>query len=394
MLVDKQIILKLDMLNNKFIGYGYNDVTIMPSPISTICHRSECVPTTKKFRGYLPIFTAPMSTVVDENNYTEFVDNDIIPIIPRNVDIETRKNLINSKRMTWVALSLSEFEQLFIKEKCEFVDSLYVFVCIDIANGHMKQLYSIIHDAKKIFYDKFHDGEHYMSVMMGNIANPHTIELISKFNLDCKQEFNDKGIDYVRVGIGGGDFCITSSNTGVHYPQASLIDKCHYNASVNSFAPYIIADGGIKNYSDVVKALALGADFVMIGSLFVQAYESAAPTMIERLDNDSIPHAYQFDNNLVTEDEKRDFIKNNHLFKIGYGMASKNAQALISKTTSTAEGIEKRKEVKYTLKQWTDNMKAYLQSAMSYCDCYNVEELWAKATCVINSSNEIQSVNK
>ena len=74
--------------------------------------------------------------------------------------------------------------------------------------------------------------------------------------------------------------CITTSNVSIHYPQASLIDEC-YNIKkqllleTEDILPKIIADGGIRNYDHVIKALALGADYVMIGSLFAQCIESA-----------------------------------------------------------------------------------------------------------------------
>ena len=86
--------------------------------------------------------------------------------------------------------------------------------------------------------------------------------------------------------------CITSSNTSIHMPQATLIDECNKEKKNiitlrdnrdnldepkfnESLFPKIVADGGIRNYSDIIKALALGADYVMVGSLFAQCIESA-----------------------------------------------------------------------------------------------------------------------
>ena len=73
--------------------------------------------------------------------------------------------------------------------------------------------------------------------------------------------------------------CITTSNVSIHYPQASLINECYKikqkYSSDRDFLPKIVADGGIRNYDHVIKALALGADYVMIGSLFAQCIESA-----------------------------------------------------------------------------------------------------------------------
>ena len=90
--------------------YSYNDLTLVPAVISNISSRSECNPFTSK--KMLPIFTAPMASVVNGDNLGIFINNGIIPIIPRNISLEVRKDLMNDQQ--WVALSLKEFEDLFI----------------------------------------------------------------------------------------------------------------------------------------------------------------------------------------------------------------------------------------------------------------------------------------
>ena len=87
------------MLYNKVL-YSYNDVMIEPAVLSEINSRSECNPFKS---GVLPIFTAPMSTVVNEKNYGIFKKNGIIPIMPRNISLETRYDIaINGN---WAAFS-------------------------------------------------------------------------------------------------------------------------------------------------------------------------------------------------------------------------------------------------------------------------------------------------
>lgn len=184
--------------------------------------------------------------------------------------------------------------------------------------------------------------------------------------------------------------CITSSNTSVHYPQASLIDECNRYTSHSDDDTKIIADGGIRNYSDVIKALALGADYVMIGGLFAGCVESCGDKYIVDKDGSRI----------FIEDQDYDNIysvmtEGKHVVTEFFGMASAQGQISIDgKKTKTSEGITKYVDVKFKLSKWVENMKDYIKSAMSYCDCYNLKKFIGKQTLVINSIAEINAVNK
>lgn len=346
-------------------GLGYNDVSIVPTVISPIRHRGECFT-----HENLPIFTAPMSTVVNMENFALWQDNGITPILPRNINYEMRVK--STGKGAWIAYSLSEFEDLFVT-KFEFKEGARLNILIDIANGHMSYLYSLIKYAKKNAAEGFCN----LKIMTGNIANPTTYEWLC-YNTE---------VDYIRVGIGGGMGCITSSNTGIHYPMASLIDECNSIRqkclSLQVAAPQIVADGGIRNYSDVIKALALGANYVMIGGLFAGFFESAAPIIgIDNIEDRS-------------EREKLQLIEYNNLQKEFYGMASaKGQEAINGRKTKTAEGIVKLVPVQYTIAKWVQNMEAYLQSAMSYCGCQNLHDFIGKQTLVQNSPAEIAAINK
>jgi len=427
-------------------GYSYNDLTIVPEEISNVSSRSECNPFIKDI--FLPIFTAPMASVVNFENYETFLDNGITPIIPRNINLEVRKNLMNDQQ--WVALSLKEFEDLFIDNYLNRIGDFrtHYFICLDIANGHMQSLYEKCHTAKKNAIA----GKYKLTIMTGNIANPETYKWICEFNRLCGNNI----IDYIRIGIGGGAGCITSSNVSIHYPQASLIDECyqvkcslltmHDNLGEmkykNEMLPKIIADGGIRNYDHVIKALALGADYVMIGSLFAQCIESAGIKInknvsqkalikfpIEnykdlRVDSKGNVYGYykeyywkhllepwqeKIDKTkkdfaeykldlLKYEERKKSLMEEKCIGPIDvkfFGMASADGQKSISgKKTKTAEGITKYLPVKYTLSSWVENMISYLRSAMSYCDCFKLEEFIGKPTLIVNSISEIQAVNK
>lgn len=383
-------------------GYSYNDLTIIPEVISDVESRSQCNPFVSKDK--LPIFASPMASVVDDANYDTFINNYITPIIPRNIDIKIRILKMNEQK--WVALSLREFEDLFItnyKDRIEEIGHHY-YICVDIANGHMKSLYEKCLQAK----NNAVKGGYKLTIMTGNIANPDTYKWIIEFN-----DNYGKIIDYIRVGIGGGCGCITTSNTSAHYPQASLINECYkikdyWKTYISSrdIVPYIVADGGIRNYDHVIKALALGADYVMIGSLFAQCIESAGTKYMGMMNNSPMKFNYDayvedslyIDSNgnwmgRIKQLRDEDYI--GELNVKFFGMASADGQKSISgKKTKTSEGITKYLPVKYTLSGWVKNMVSYLQSAMSYTDCKTLTEFIGKPKLIPNSISEIQAVNK
>ena len=110
--------------------YTYRDVTIVPAVTSDIEHREECNPFYEN--GMLPLFTAPMDSVVDNKNFTKFIENKINGIMPRTIPFQTRTEYaING---IWSAFSLKEFEKLFCDVNKEIATQNKIYVLIDVAN--------------------------------------------------------------------------------------------------------------------------------------------------------------------------------------------------------------------------------------------------------------------
>lgn len=366
----------------KEMKYSYNDITIVPAPITTVEHRADCNPYLND--GMLPIFTAPMSSVVCEENFELFEANKINAILPRSYSFEKRKEYaFNGK---WAAFSLQEFENHFVTPPTEGV-KVAPKILIDIANGHMQKLYDLVRQAKN-------NWENNVIIMIGNIANPLTYKEV----VAC-------GADYVRLSVGAGMGCITSSNTSIHYPLASLVQETYLikkqiseQMGVGMDAlPKIIADGGVRNYSDVIKALALGADYVMIGGILSALVESAAKMYFN--DKEVLPlsrHKVTEHNGIftITDKENGKLYSANELKKRFYGMASKQGQIdMFGSKQKTAEGIVRYINVTTNLNKWVENMIAYLQSAMSYTNIFRVSDFDTVTTVVI-STNTYVSVNK
>lgn len=271
--------------------------------------RSEANPYDEN--GFLPLITAPMYSVVDETNYQVFLDNKIKVCLPRNTKLNTKTCLNNNM---WMSYSLNDFQTLFTRPNNLMFKNLeknVYRICIDTANGNIPALHEAIRKAKEIHGDN-------LVIMAGNVANVEAFASLAK-----------TGADYIRVGIGGGGACHSSSNTGVGQKNLEkLITKCWYlrnRLSIqskrheknwqeklegkrvideseesyfsrdfyikekNTGKVKIVADGisthikrceskygfNDNGYAAINKLLFAGADLVMVGKLFAQCLESA-----------------------------------------------------------------------------------------------------------------------
>ena len=162
--------------------FDFDDILITPADITNINTRSAIHIHDEE--GYLPIFTAPMDTVVNRENAHLFIQNGIRVVLPREKITGTDYYATNSAR--WYSYSLSDFKTVFIDSIP--IESNTMYALIDVANGHMPAVRDMINAAKNKY------GSH-LQIMAGNIANPETFRVLS-----------DAGADYIRVGIGNGCF--------------------------------------------------------------------------------------------------------------------------------------------------------------------------------------------
>ena len=385
--------------------YNYSDLEITPEITTSISSRSECNP---RYNANLPLFTAPMDSIVNINNLDYWSSNSIIPIIPRNIPYDVRLKYLCTLN-TWVALSYNEFKELFcvinndIQQAYLPKDSIFR-VCIDIANGHQLALLNSIKLAKSLAKE----NNYTLIIMAGNIANPNTY-----------YEYCKAGVDYVRCGIGGGSMCTTTTNTGIHCPMASLINDVNryktWRKADGKFYTKVIADGSIKGYSDVIKALALGADYVMVGGQFSKLLESAAEFINADSKDDKLYWSvWDFDKSKKCKKDNdraftlkmdkpydmvllRDTCRKYHvkLYKSSHGMSTQEAQKRINKNAplKVSEGKTIIQESNMTISEWVTEFIAALTSAMSYCDCRTLEDFIGEQELVVNSYGVLNTVN-
>jgi IMP dehydrogenase len=217
-------------------------------------------------------------------------------------------------------------------------------IVVDTAHGHSIRVLEMVEYIKKRFPD--------MSVIAGNIATS-----------EGAKDLINAGVDAVKVGVGPGSICTTRVVSGAGMPQLTAISKCSEIAK--SYGVPVIADGGIKYSGDIVKAIAAGADVVMIGSLFAGTEESPGEVVLLQ----------------------------GRSYKVYRGMGSLGAmerggrdryfqEGEVSEKKLVPEGIEGRVPYKGTLSAVIYQLVGGLRSGMGYCGCGSIEELKAKARFV------------
>lgn len=217
------------------------------------------------------------------------------------------------------------------------IDAGVDLLVLDSAHGHSKNVINSVKLLKKNFP--------HVEVMAGNVATAEgTIDLI------------EAGADAVKVGIGPGSICTTRVVSGIGVPQITAVINCARAAA--RYGVPIISDGGIKYSGDITKAIAAGANAVMLGSLLAGTEES--PGEIE--------------------------IYQGRSFKVYRGMGSVSAMKEGSKDRYfqedqrklVPEGIEGRVAYKGSLSETVFQLVGGLKAGMGYCGCRTIEELRTK----------------
>jgi IMP dehydrogenase/GMP reductase len=352
--------------------FDFDDILIEPGVHTSVKSRKQVNILDEKMM--LPIFTAPMDTVVSEKNKDVFLSNLIYSVLPRKLNCTQEDTSTDYK--TWISYGLDDFNRIFLEKPIDIKTGEKIFALIDIANGHMNGIKEALEKAKVIYGRS-------IVLMVGNCANPKTFLSLSR-----------AGADYIRMGIGNGGGCLTTQQTGIGYPMASLIYETSRIQIEEDIETKIVADGGFKKYSDVIKALALGADYVMLGSIFNRALESAGETYEEnkKFEGWTEPgdKVDQYSEEIFNQ-----FISGRKFFKKFRGMSTKEVQKTLGRpVVKTSEGITKMQPVEYTLSGWTENFTDYLKSAMSYTDCFTLGEFIGKVRFNLITKNSLERFSK
>jgi IMP dehydrogenase len=223
-------------------------------------------------------------------------------------------------------------------QRIEFLnnDAGVITFCLDVAHGH----HVLVERAIKSIKDKYGNG---INIIAGNVATPKGYVALSEW-----------GADAVRVGIGGGSICSTRIQTGHGVPTFESVLTCSYEDGAA-----IIADGGIKTAGDIVKALAAGADFVMLGSMLAGTDQSPGQLF-------------------QSNDGKK--------YKVYRGMASVEAQQDWRGEARSLEGISTTIPYKGCVVKVVQDLLQNVRSGLSYSGARNITQLQAKSEFIVQSA--------
>tara|TARA_R100001163_G_C5068188_1_gene208122 strand:- start:2960 stop:3991 length:1032 start_codon:yes stop_codon:yes gene_type:complete len=323
---------------------SYDDVLLVPH-YSNIRSRSEIDISADMGNGLhlqLPIIASPMDTISEAPMACAMAKFGGTAVLHRYNSIESQCRLVRLTKdisahgpvIVGAAIGTSDD----FKERASALVEVGVnFLCVDVAHGHHVLMKEALDYLRKTFGDDLH-------IMAGNVATLEGVNALA-----------DWGATSARCNIGGGSICSTRVQTGHGVPGLQTIMDCaRTDRDIK-----IIADGGIKNAGDIVKALAAGADAVMCGSLLAGTNETPGK-IIEGKDGSR--------------------------WKTYRGMASKEAQLGWRGKYSSFEGVATTIPYRGGIKYILNDLERGIRSGLSYSGARNIADLQAKAQFISQSS--------
>jgi len=298
-------------------GLSYDDVLLEPkrSNVSSRDHVKTWSFATPNNKIDIPIISAPMDSVTNGEMALCMAEQGGVGIVHRFLDIDEQAKHVNFVEHGTVGASIG-IRGSWRSRAAECVEAGADFICVDVAHGHLEDALDVVEEVSKAFPDT--------DIMAGNVATKEgAIDLA------------ESGADSVKVGVGPGSHCSTREATGVGVPQFTAVQNV-YEGKIYSEEDFtIVADGGIQNSGNIVKALMAGADTVMIGGLLGETYASPG--------------------------------------KSTWGMASKKGKDN-SGVDGHIEGVESQVNSEKTVEEVISKLMEGVRSGLSYCGGHTIEE--------------------
>jgi len=324
----------------------FDDVLLIPRYSRILPSKTDIsLNLTKKISLKVPFLSSAMDTVTEARMASAIAKEGGIGIIHRNLDIKKQSEevkKVNKKRLfVGAAIGTSKED---IERARSLISNGVDLIVIDTAHGHSEKVVRILSKIKKIIKN--------IPICVGNVATGEA----------AKRLYNS-GADIIKVGIGPGSICTTRMVAGIGVPQISAIMDVKKKLGKKEIK--IISDGGIKFSGDIAKALAAGADAIMMGSIFAGTEESPG----------------------------KKFKSKGKYYKQYRGMGSVGAMSagsadryfqkdLKDKSKFVPEGVEGRVEYKGKISKIIYQLQGGLRSSMGYIGAKNLKEINKKAKFV------------
>lgn len=313
-------------------GLTFDDVLLVPK-YSEVYSRKSVSLTTRLVGDIfidLPFISANMDTVTGPRMASTLRQEGAVGVIHRFMPTSEHLEAVTNQRDPRILCIGVKDEDL---NKVRAIGNNCEAVLIDVAHGHHKRVVEMIHAVREI--------NAALSIIAGNVAT-----------FSGAWDLLEAGADSIKVGVGPGAACSTRTVAGAGFPQLSAI----MNASnaVREFARYhgkratLIADGGIKKSADIVKALAAGADTVMVGSLFAGTDESPGEIVVSETGR----------------------------MKKYRGSSSSEVNEYLG-LDRTAEGVAALIPYRGSVRNIVQDLAGGVRSGLSYVGCSSIEELHA-----------------
>ena len=321
----------------------FDDVLLIPQFSSIVPSNTNIsVNLSKKINLKLPFLSSAMDTVTESRMAIAMAKNGGMGVIHRNLNIKKQcdeiKKVKKIRLNVGAAIGTSKTE---LDRAKHLIDSGVDMIVIDTAHGHSKNVLGMLNAIKK-FSNK-------ITICVGNIATSDAAKLLY-----------NSGADILKVGIGPGSICTTRIVAGIGVPQITAL--LNVKKAMNKKNIKIISDGGIKFSGDIVKAIAAGADAIMMGSIFAGTAES--PGKIFKLKN----KLYKFYRGMgsigaMSSGSSERYFQKNHK----------------DKSKFIPEGVESRVSYKGKVSDIIYQLQGGLRSSMGYIGAQRLKEISKKS---------------
>ena len=317
----------------------FDDVLLLPQYSKVLPHETDIsLNLTNKISLKVPFLSSAMDTVTESKMAIAIGKSGGIGIIHRNLNFnnQAKEVLKVKKKKLYVGAAIGTNKEDLDRAKL-LVDSGCDLIVVDTAHGHSRKVLNTLNELKKI--------KTATPICVGNIATGEA----------AKRLYNS-GADIIKVGIGPGSICTTRMVAGIGVPQISAI--MGVKSALKNKKIKIISDGGIKFSGDIAKALAAGADAIMMGSIFAGTDESPGKK-------------FKFKGKVYKK-----YRGMGSLGAMSSGSANRYFQKNYKdKAKFVPEGVEGRVEYKGKISKIIYQLKGGLRSSMGYIGAKNLKEI-------------------